>query len=216
MKKILSLLLILTFFLTACSSAVSDQIHHGAVYGTVLNRTQQNNQSKNNPIFPPIDNTHKNIQVYFPRAGQDPAPVLVNLIKQAHSSCHVAIYSLTNPEIVKALVEAHKRGIDVKVITDRKQTEGKVQKHAINILLMSGIPVKINTHPGLMHLKMTVIDGKIATAGSYNYTKAASEENDEMFVVITDPDFVKACQTEFERMWTDSQNFTLFREKLNN
>lgn len=81
---------------------------------------------------------------------------------------------------------------------------------------MSGIPVKINTHPGLMHLKMTIIDGKTATTGSYNYTKAASEENDEMFVVITDSAFVKTCQTEFERMWTDSQNFTLFREKLIN
>ncbi|RDV80753.1 phospholipase D family protein [Ammonifex thiophilus] len=147
------------------------------------------------------------MEVYFPRAGQDPAPVLCGLIERAQSSCDVAIYSLTHPDIVKALVQAHKRGVKVRVITDREQAQGNVQKHAVNTLLLAGVPVKVNTHPGLMHLKMTVIDGKVATTGSYNYTKAASEKNDEMFVVVKDPGFVKSCQAEFDRMWADTRDF---------
>ncbi|KHO63263.1 phospholipase D [Thermoanaerobacter sp. YS13] len=193
--------------MTACSTTISDQIR----YDVPSHKVQHNYQSRDYKSKDNAAVSVKGIQVYFPRAGQDPAPVLANLIKQSHSSCDVAIYSLTNPDIVKALVEAHKRGVNVRVITDRKEAENKVQKHAVNVLLMAGIPIKVNTHPGLMHLKMTVIDGKTATTGSYNYTRAASKENDEMFVVITDPNFVEACQTEFDRMWTDNENFAAVR-----
>ncbi|WP_051275936.1 phospholipase D family protein [Desulfovirgula thermocuniculi] len=151
--------------------------------------------------------------VYFPRAGQDPAPVLCELYGKANQTLDVAIYGLTHPEIVKAIVDAHKRGVKVRVITDREQAESTVQKHAISTLLLAGIPVKENTHSGLMHLKMSIIDGAIATTGSYNYTKSASEKNDEMLVVIKDPAFVKICQEEFARMWADEKNFVSLENK---
>ena len=148
------------------------------------------------------------LQVYFPRAGQDPAPELVSLYGQARNSLDVAIYSLTHPQIVEAIIDAHKRGVQVRVITDRRSAEENTQKHAIRALLLAGVPVMVNEHSGLMHLKMSIIDGRLATTGSYNYTRSASERNDEMFVVSTDVNFVRACQKEFDRMWTDEKNFT--------
>lgn len=147
--------------------------------------------------------------VYFPRAGQDPAPVLVGLYGDAKKNIDVAAYGLTHPQIVKALIDAHKRGIQVRVITDRQEVEGKTQKHAINTLLLAGVPVKINTHSGLMHLKLSVIDGQVATTGSYNYTTSASERNDEMMAVSQDQAFVKASQSEFERLWNDDKGFAV-------
>ncbi|MGA9048393.1 MAG: phospholipase D-like domain-containing protein [Dehalococcoidia bacterium] len=144
---------------------------------------------------------------FFPRAGQDPAPILVNLYNGASTSLDVAIYSLTHPDIVKAIGDAKQRGVRVRVITDKEQAAGNTQKHAMNDLLNLGIPVKVNIHSGLMHLKMSMIDGKTATIGSYNYTLSASQQNDEVMAVVTQPAFVNSCQDEFNRLW-DSPGLT--------
>ncbi|OAT81201.1 hypothetical protein A6M21_11600 [Desulfotomaculum copahuensis] len=159
-------------------------------------------------LSPATDNTAASRPVvYFPRAGQDPAPVLAGMYDGAKKSLDVAVYSLTHPQIVKAIINAHKRGVQVRVITDREQAAGASQKHAMASLLLAGVPVMVNDHSGLMHLKMSIIDGRVATTGSYNYTRSASERNDEMFVVSADPAFVNSCRTEFEHMWADQKKF---------
>lgn len=145
--------------------------------------------------------------LYFPRAGGDPAPALEGLYNAATSRLDIAVYSLTHPDIVAAIRAAKARGIAVRVISDRLQSSGETQKHAINILLLNNIPVKINSHSGLMHLKMSLIDNSIVTLGSYNYSMNASERNDEVMIVIRDPDKITACQAEFDRMWS-SEKFT--------
>lgn len=119
----------------------------------------------------------------------------------------MAIYSLTHPDIVQALVNAKKKGITVKVITDKTEAKNKYESHALNALMLVGIPVKVNTHSGLMHLKLSIIDGEIATTGSYNYTKSVSIRNDEMLVVSRNPGFAQSCQQEFDQMWNDQGEF---------
>ncbi|MGA2367482.1 MAG: phospholipase D-like domain-containing protein [Dehalococcoidia bacterium] len=156
---------------------------------------------------PAIQAGEPGIQAFFPRAGQDPAPILVKLYNEASTSLDIAIYSLTHPDIVKAIGDAKQRGVQVRVITDSDSATGNTQKHAVNDLLNLGIPVKVNLHSGLMHLKMSVIDGKTATIGSYNYTLSASQQNDEVMAVVTQPAFVKSCQDEFNRLW-DSPGLT--------
>jgi phosphatidylserine/phosphatidylglycerophosphate/cardiolipin synthase-like enzyme len=160
---------------------------------------------------PTVQAGEPEIQAFFPRAGQDPAPVLVKLYSGASTSLDIAIYSLTHPDIVKAIGDAKQRGVQVRVITDNEQAAGNTQKHAVDDLLTLGIPVKVNLHSGLMHLKMSVIDGKTATIGSYNYTQSASQQNDEVMTVVTQPAFVKSCQDEFNRLW-DSPGLTNAKE----
>ena len=142
--------------------------------------------------------------VYFPRSGQDPTPVLTSLYAGAKTDIDVAVFNLSHPDIVKAIIQAHKRGIKVRVITDQGEIKGSVQKQTVNRLVGSGIEVKVNTHPGLMHLKMSIVDNLTVATGSCNYTKSASEKNDEMLVLLRDPAFAEACQREFNRMWNES------------
>lgn len=144
--------------------------------------------------------------LYFSKTT-DPAPVLIALYSKATTALDIAVYSLTHPSIVAAILAAHKRGVAVRVITDKVQAAGNTQKHAINALLDAGVPVKWDTHSGLMHLKMSVIDNSIATTGSYNYTKAASEDNDEMLLVISELPYAARCAAEFARMWDDPVHY---------
>jgi phosphatidylserine/phosphatidylglycerophosphate/cardiolipin synthase-like enzyme len=146
-----------------------------------------------------------NTQVYFPRKGDKPELALQALYLSTQSNLDIAIYSL--PIIVKAIGDAYKRGVKVRVITDKTQAAGATQKHAMNDLITIGIPIKIDAHSGLMHLKMSIIDGEVATIGSYNYSKGASEDNDEVLMVINETWFAQMCQDEFNRLW-DSDKFT--------
>jgi phosphatidylserine/phosphatidylglycerophosphate/cardiolipin synthase-like enzyme len=151
----------------------------------------------------PISVNENQLQLYFPRIGQNPVPVLVGLFGQARSSVDVASYSLTHPDIVSAMIAVKKRSVPIRIITDKVQSAGSAQKHAMNALIDAGVPIKVETHSGLMHLKMSIIDGIVATTGSYNYTKGATDDNDEMFVVVTEPGFVSSCQREFNRLWSN-------------
>jgi phosphatidylserine/phosphatidylglycerophosphate/cardiolipin synthase-like enzyme len=154
---------------------------------------------------PPVQTiTRENTQVYFTKQDQHPELALQALYLSATSSLDIAIYSLTHPIIVKAIGDAYKRGVRVRVISDKLQAAGNTQKHAINDLLLIGIPIKVNTHSGLMHIKSSIVDNKIATTGSFNYSKGASEDNDEMLVVIDGVWFAQLCQQEFNRMWNST------------
>jgi phosphatidylserine/phosphatidylglycerophosphate/cardiolipin synthase-like enzyme len=55
-----------------------------------------------------------------------------------------------------------------------------------------------------MHHKFMVIDGEIVVTGSYNWSAAAEERNDENLVVIRDRGVAEAFEREFERIWSQS------------
>ena len=156
---------------------------------------------------PQVSSTAGDIRYYFPRAGQKAQPVLIGIIGAAQQTLDVAIYSFTDQEIASALIKAKNRGVAVRVITDKTQSESSSQKTVLKMLTRAGIPVKVDTHSGIMHLKMTVADGKTATTGSFNYTKAAENSNDEVFVVIRSDKVAKDFGDEFDRMWNDSGDF---------
>jgi phosphatidylserine/phosphatidylglycerophosphate/cardiolipin synthase-like enzyme len=151
------------------------------------------------------------IQYYFPRAGQDPVQPLVNVINSANSSLDIAIYSLTKDNIVQAIAAAEKRGVTVRIITDREESGDKSQTKELLVLSNAGIPIKINSHKGLMHLKVIIADDKVVTTGSYNYTDEATHDNDEVLVIINDQSIAQNWDNEFQSMWTDDtdyQNYT--------
>ncbi|QHT62147.1 phospholipase D family protein [Paenibacillus lycopersici] len=150
----------------------------------------------------------------FTQAGQKPDRLLIGVIDGASSTLDIAIYSLTKPDIVDAIKRAKKRGVEVRIITDRIQSGGKSQQEALKLLGSAGIPMKRNTHSGLMHLKMTIADGKTATTGSFNYSKSASTDNDEVLMVLRNEDVARSFERQFQAMWEDTSGFTAISPKI--
>lgn len=147
------------------------------------------------------------VSVYFPRAGQDAEGQLVSDINSAKKSLDIAIYSFTDTKAAYAIADAKKRGVSVRLISDRECSGNSYQEKALRIVKNAGIPIKINSHSGIMHLKVTVIDGSAVTTGSFNYTKSAQEKNDENFVVINDTKIAAAYDAQFGKMWNDTSDF---------
>jgi phosphatidylserine/phosphatidylglycerophosphate/cardiolipin synthase-like enzyme len=153
------------------------------------------------------------LEYAFTQADQHPEKKLIEIINRAKSSLDIAIYSLTKKDIIEALLSAQRRGVTIRVITDQQEARSKSQARALTLLIDAGIPIKENTHKGLMHLKVTIADQAVITTGSYNYTQAASTSNDEVFLAISNPNLAKAWDIQFVEMWEDTENFTILDEK---
>ena len=120
--------------------------------------------------------------------GCDPLATVVQVIDGARKTVLVQMYALTSREITSALVNAKRRGVDVRAIVDRSQLdEDKNDTYAVGRLTSGGIPVLVDTVPGLMHNKVMIIDGTTVVTGSFNYTWPAEHKNAENLIVINDP-----------------------------
>lgn len=123
------------------------------------------------------------IQVFFSPKGGCTEAVVANL-DSAKSNVLVQAYSFTSAPIAKALVDAHKRGVKVEVILDKSQKSEKYS--SADFLKNSGIPTFIDSRHAIAHNKVMVIDGRAVLTGSFNFTKAAEENNAENLLVIQD------------------------------
>jgi phosphatidylserine/phosphatidylglycerophosphate/cardiolipin synthase-like enzyme len=151
------------------------------------------------------------IEVYY--GPEDvPGDRLVLLYDHARQYIYVAVYAITFPPAVKALADAKKRGVDVRVLTDRGQIADPKQQRALGILHAAGVPIRVNAHDGLMHLKQVVIDDDINTSGSMNHTTSGHRYNDERFDVITDRHLSVKARKKFLALWEDRVRFEEWTE----
>ena len=127
------------------------------------------------------------------------ADVVIGFIAKCQKTLDIAIYSLTHDKIADALIEAHERGVKVRVLIDKSQAGNKYADD--EKLLIAGIPLLRDKVSGLMHNKFAIGDGKAVGTGSFNWTKSADEKNAENFVVIRLSYVIKQFQQEFEKLW---------------
>lgn len=152
------------------------------------------------------DLTAAAVEVWY---GPDDRPLehLVKRYDHAKRYIFVAAYGFTSPLSVKALVGAKKRGVDVRVLTDRGRLNDPKQQTALSVLREAGIPIKINRHDALMHLKQVVIDDEVNTNGSMNQTTGGNRYNDERLDIIRDHAITVKARERFLLLWKDQSRF---------
>lgn len=89
---------------------------------------------------------------------------IVALIDGAEKYIDAAVYSINRKSIVNALIAAKKRGVKIRLLTDRSQLASIKDMNDVERLMIAGIDVRIHTTKGLMHAKMAVFDGKTQLA----------------------------------------------------
>jgi phosphatidylserine/phosphatidylglycerophosphate/cardiolipin synthase-like enzyme len=125
--------------------------------------------------------------------------LLISLINRANRSIYVAVYSFTRDLLATALISSMERGVEVRVVIERERAYEQGSEYPR--LKSSGVDVRLDGNPNLMHHKFMVIDGYIVVTGSYNWSSAAEDRNDENIVVILDRDVAQRFVQEFERIW---------------
>ena len=151
------------------------------------------------------------VEVWY-SPDDEPLRRVVQIYEHATRYIFVAVYGLTSPLAVKALVQAKKRSVDVRVITDRERLDDAKQQTALSTLREAGIPIKVNQHDGLMHMKQVVVDDEVNTNGSMNQTTSGNRYNDERLDVIRDHAIAVKAREKFLSMWKDEQRFRSWKD----
>ena len=110
---------------------------------------------------------------------------IVQAIASARREVLVQAYEFTSPPILHALVEAHRRGVDVRVILDKVNATERYL--GVNYVSDAGIRVWIDDRTAIAHSKVIIIDRALVVAGSYNLTRSAEGRNVEDTLFVSSP-----------------------------
>lgn len=165
-----------------------DQMIEGKFHtlkSNVNHKTLLLGQTKLTPLFSPKDKIITNN--------------IIPLINNAKNYIYIPTFIITHEELSYSLINAKKRGVDVKLIVDATNTNASRSK--VKMLREAGIPVKIENYAGKVHSKSIIIDDKYVIAGSMNFTKSGENKNDENSVIIEDIRLAKYYKGFFEYLW---------------
>jgi phosphatidylserine/phosphatidylglycerophosphate/cardiolipin synthase-like enzyme len=96
-------------------------------------------------------------------------------------------------------LNAHKRGVKVEVLLDKSQKGN--QYSSADFFANSGVPTKIDAQHAIAHNKVMIIDGETVITGSFNFTKAAEENNAENLLIIHD----KKLAERYSKNWQEHE-----------
>lgn len=145
------------------------------------------------------------VDVAFSPAGGITAMV-TGEIARAQKSIQVQAYSFTSPEIATALIEAKKRGVDVRIVLDKSNITGddkdnprdQKEKELLDSIAASGIGLKVDYDFQIAHNKIMIIDGVDIITGSFNFTKSAEHANAENCLILHGN---KQLAAEYAKYW---------------
>lgn len=134
---------------------------------------------------------------------------IVREIEAAKKELLVAVYAFTNDDLASALVQAKKRGLAVQVVIDREfdrvneSSKGKfLDAQKISLRRVAAAKQTAEKEPGLMHQKFAIIDRRVVFTGSYNWTHAADNRNDENLLMFRDAGpLAEEYRKAFLRLW---------------
>jgi phosphatidylserine/phosphatidylglycerophosphate/cardiolipin synthase-like enzyme len=126
---------------------------------------------------------------------------LVAGIDSARLSIDVAAYSLTLNSVRNALLNAHDRGVTVRMVMESTNMDtSDVQR-----LLEAGVPIVGDNRDGLMHNKFMVIDRSEVWLGSMNFTDSGTYEDNNHLIRILSTKMAGNFTKEFEEMFLDNR-----------
>jgi phosphatidylserine/phosphatidylglycerophosphate/cardiolipin synthase-like enzyme len=138
--------------------------------------------------------------------------LVVKVIDSAKSELRVLSYSFTSAPVTEALLRAKKRGVDVRLVADKKNnvTEDRSGKAraALAALATAGADVRtISIYP-IHHDKVIVADRQTVELGSFNYSDAAAHKNSENVLVNWgNPKLADVYLQHFERNYRQAAKF---------
>lgn len=131
-----------------------------------------------------------------------PEPVL-DLIHSAQDSIRFKIYLFTYREVRQALIQAAKRGVEVRALIDPEPVGGGESNAETARRLKEG-GVEVTWALGAFkhtHEKSLVVDDRIALIATFNATYSSFTQNREFAILTTQPDVVADVAAIFDADW---------------
>lgn len=124
---------------------------------------------------------------------------IVRLLDSCETRADICVFTITDDRITRSILAAAKRGVALRIITDDDKSLDRGSD--VGKLEDAGIPVRRDRTEAHMHHKFAIFDGSILVNGSFNWTRGASEANQENVTILHAPILITAFQKEFDRLW---------------
>lgn len=151
----------------------------------------------------PICNLHRNIattttSIQNNECFECKLNIIIGWLNKAKNTLDVCMYMLNHELLANAVIDAHKRGVNVRIILneDNLNTTWAMGNMGISKKVNKG---KHNEH--LMHHKFVIIDNKKIILGSLNWTKASVRANWENSFITNNCELVNPFRQEFQKLW---------------
>jgi phosphatidylserine/phosphatidylglycerophosphate/cardiolipin synthase-like enzyme len=109
---------------------------------------------------------------------------------------------------VDAILRARERKVPVRMIIDTLQILEPREQAQLQRLLAAGVPMKRDTHRGIMHMKVVIANDREFLTGSFNFTNNASENSDENMLIWDCQRNALTYATKFEQLWAKFKDAT--------
>ncbi len=126
---------------------------------------------------------------------------LAAAIDSARLKVDVAIYSLSLNSIRDALIHAHNRGVQVRMVMESENLDNSDPQRIKD----AGIPILGDRREGLMHDKFVVIDNSEVWLGSMNFTDSGGYTDNNNLIRIRSVKMAENYTKEFEEMFLDDK-----------
>lgn len=145
--------------------------------------------------------------------------LMLSQFNRAKRSIAVEALFLDHAEVIDALIRAHQRGVQVRVLLDGESIrrfaprlpwldklplEALGNLGAIADLNAAGVPVRLYVPHGefeYLHAKLAMIDDQVTLVGSANFTFQATTRNREVMLAVEDPSATRGFMRAFEQDW---------------
>jgi phosphatidylserine/phosphatidylglycerophosphate/cardiolipin synthase-like enzyme len=125
---------------------------------------------------------------------------LYSLLSEAEVSIYFLAFSFTSNELGEIVRTQSDAGLEIKGVMDKEQVASNTGTE-YDPFKQAELDVRIDGIDGQMHHKIFIVDGKFVVMGSYNFSRAAEERNDENVIVIYNEDIAKFFMDEFDRVY---------------
>ncbi|EBS2907465.1 phospholipase D family protein [Salmonella enterica subsp. enterica serovar Flottbek] len=128
--------------------------------------------------------------------------LVLDTINNARYSIRMMAYSFTDPDVMKALGQAKKHGVDVRIVVDYKGNTHRASQEAMKYITMLDIPLRtVDVFP-IAHDKVIIFDENTVETGSYNFSRAAARKNSENVIVLQNmPDIAALYLAHWQDRW---------------
>ena len=142
-----------------------------------------------------------------------------SLISEAEQSIYIILYiaryyqeypDSSSNRLIRELISAAKRGVDVQVILDQSDWNEKntaENKATARILSEGGVRVWLDDFKKTSHNKLIIIDGRYVVIGSTNWSYYALDKNNESSVLIDSPEVADVFKKYFAKVQAKSEKF---------
>ncbi len=123
----------------------------------------------------------------------------VELLSSARFKIDLAAYSLTDWPVIDALIDAHRRGVSVRIVLDPSQ------QHALDRLREITPDIRMKAPGPYMHLKSYSVDGRMLRSGSANLSASGLKQQDNDIVILRGASAARAFGARFEQIWAEAK-----------